>query len=222
MTERRESVVSQDGVGWMLGVLVGSLEFRLLLVLSRVADHINDDRAREDQDGIFTFMDLHPIRVPHREPALRYFGDGLAAAFETIVVFEETSLRLEIVRARNVDAEFATEQGEKLLFHRRYEVAAAIDRVARPPREKFLLDKGELRACGVLQRKFFSQRECFAIDDEGWASVCILNREVFAEGKKFLSDYVTHKCRTGLECGRGGSESIRFDKRRATYIQATP
>src|SRR5437867_4197117 len=49
------------------------MDARLLPPIVFVAGHVDDDSARQDQDGILLVVDLHSVRVGEGEPSL---GDG--------------------------------------------------------------------------------------------------------------------------------------------------
>src|SRR4030095_1681790 len=101
--------------------------------------------------------------------------------------------RFEIIRPRDIDGEFATEERKELLLDDGRELAIAIDLISGSPGQQLLLNKGEFVAAHVLKRQLVTEGENFAVHKENVVAGIVLDAKVVAEGKQFLFQNVAHK-----------------------------
>ena len=84
----------------------------LIVLVVRVADHVDDDGAGEDEDVILAVGDVHAVGVGPGKPFFRDLGDGLIATGEGVFHVHETALSFQVVGARDINGETAFEEGE--------------------------------------------------------------------------------------------------------------
>ena len=88
---------------------------RVFIFLIGVRDEVNHDRRGQDQHGVLPLVDVDCVSVRQTDPLLARARHLVAVALEHIFVVEEVAPGLEVVGARDIDAEPGAKQREQVL-----------------------------------------------------------------------------------------------------------
>jgi len=154
-----------------------------------MAHRVDAHRDGEHQRLVLAVGDLHSVRVPNAEPALRNAGDGLAVTRDLVLVVDEVALGVEIGPPFDLDREPIADADERFLDGGD-RVAVTLDLHLVAHAQLALLKPGDLVAARVLEHERLANAKRLAIDVKGAPAILGLDPVVVADRKQILPHLV--------------------------------
>src|SRR5579871_3426873 len=131
-----------------------------------MASHIDDDRAGQQQDVVFSVSSLNSVRIRPAEPFFGDPGHSAGASLEGVLVVPKVPFSDQIIWSGDIHRKGTVKEGEQILRDDGSQFARPVNFVRWAPGKEFLFDVRQLALLHILERKLIPQGKYLAIDQE--------------------------------------------------------